>query len=196
MKGAKVYDLDPKLKALRQEHGTPKTLFGGLHTEYKFTVDCCASAENAKLTQFWDKSKDGLLQDWRGHRVWCNPPWENITPWLAKGWAEVQRGCDLAVYLLPSRTGTDWFRDYAIHATALDFFRERLAFDFCAELLKWYESQGRAAPKGGDTDCMLVVMQAGLVGKEPPALRYRSRADGARVNVRPLPAQMPITVRS
>ena len=61
---------------------------------------------------------------WAGHRVFCNPPYgRTIGNWLAKG-----READLAVFLIPSRTDTAWFHDYALKADEIRFFRGRLKF--------------------------------------------------------------------
>jgi hypothetical protein len=39
---------------------------------------------------------------WGGERVWCNPPYSRLAPWLVKTWAEVKAQCPLAVLLLPA----------------------------------------------------------------------------------------------
>ena len=81
-----------------QEWRTPDHVYGALHREFRFTLDPCQPGRS-----------DGLTRSWAGKRVFCNPPYRrgSIEKWLAK--APEAR---LAVYLLPSRTGTDWWRDY------------------------------------------------------------------------------------
>jgi hypothetical protein len=57
---------------------------------------------------------DGLAQPWTGERVWCNPPYSQIEPWLLKAWDSapiVKGGADLIVMLLPAnRTEQGWWQ--------------------------------------------------------------------------------------
>lgn len=41
---------------------------------------------------------------WEGERVFCNPPWSNIRPFI-----EQAVKADLAVLLVPARTNCKWF---------------------------------------------------------------------------------------
>ena len=96
------------------EWGTPPDLKESLDKEFGFTLDPCTPGE------IWD----GRGISWGGHRVFCNPPYgKGIGSWLAKG-----PEATLAVFLLPSRTDTKWFHDYALKAAEIRFFRGRLKF--------------------------------------------------------------------
>lgn len=56
--------------------------------------------------------------------MYCNPPYgRGVGAWLAKA-----REAELAVYLLPSRTDTAWWHDYALKADEIRFIRGRLYF--------------------------------------------------------------------
>ena len=57
------------------EWSTPQDLFERLHAEFRFDLDVCASAGNAKCAEFYTRSDDGLQQDWAGRRCWMNPPY-------------------------------------------------------------------------------------------------------------------------
>lgn len=46
---------------------TPTDLFNELNKTFHFTLDVCASRENAKCAKFFTKEDDGLKQDWGGH---------------------------------------------------------------------------------------------------------------------------------
>lgn len=48
------------------EWATPQSLFDTLNAEFGFTLDACATAENAKCPVFYTKDEDGLLADWGG----------------------------------------------------------------------------------------------------------------------------------
>jgi phage N-6-adenine-methyltransferase len=87
--------------------------FGPLHERFGFTVDVAAAAHNAKCERFYSIEDDGLAQPWAGERVWCNPPYSNIRPWLEKAWyAWNNERAELIVMLLPAnRTEQAWWQD-------------------------------------------------------------------------------------
>jgi phage N-6-adenine-methyltransferase len=78
--------------------------FGG------FTLDVAASPHNAKCDRFYTAEEDGLEQSWYHERVWCNPPYSAIEPWVQKAWAE-SAYAHLIVMLLPAnRTEQGWWQ--------------------------------------------------------------------------------------
>jgi hypothetical protein len=77
----------------REDWRTPADLFAALHREFAFTVDAAASERNALLPRFWTRESDAFLQDWRGERVFCNPPYgRDSGRWIAKFAAAAQGG--------------------------------------------------------------------------------------------------------
>ena len=58
-----------------EEWPTPQFFYELLDKEFRFSLDPCASAANAKCRNFFTKRDDGLSQDWGTHRVFCNPPY-------------------------------------------------------------------------------------------------------------------------
>lgn len=92
---------------------TPSDMYAALNQEFSFTLDPCPL-----------NGADGLSSSWAGKRVYCNPPYSDITPWLAK-----HIEAELAVYLLPSRTGNGWFHDIVLpRAKEIRFVRGRIRF--------------------------------------------------------------------
>jgi hypothetical protein len=85
----------------KQDLTTPATLFDGLHREYGFTLDGAASHENALLPRY---STIEAPLPWVGERVFCNPPWSNIRPFI-----ELAATAALAVLLVPARCNAKWF---------------------------------------------------------------------------------------
>jgi len=82
--------------------------FWPLHERFEFTIDAAASAHNTKLPRFYTAEDDGLAQDWSGERVWCNPPYSSIEPWVEKAHGV---GAELVVMLLPAnRTEQGWWQ--------------------------------------------------------------------------------------
>lgn len=84
--------------------------FHVLQKRFRFTLDVAASAENTKLTNYYTKQDNGLAQDWSGYRVYCNPPYSDIAPWVRKAWAS--RRSDLVVMVLPNnRAEQGWWQE-------------------------------------------------------------------------------------
>ena len=81
---------------------TPADVFVPLMARHQFTLDAAASAANALCPKFYTRETDGLLWSWRGERVWCNPPFSRLEPWVAKAWREIRDGCELVVMILPA----------------------------------------------------------------------------------------------
>jgi len=68
-----------------EEWPTPQAFFDMLHREFRFTLDPCATAANAKCQTFFTKKRDGLDSDWGRHRVFCNPPYgRTMAQWARK----------------------------------------------------------------------------------------------------------------
>jgi len=111
------------------EWPTPQSLFNELNAEFKFTLDPCASANNAKCREFFTKVDDGLKQDWSNPRVFCNPPYgKTMREWARKCYEASQLGA-LVVLLAHSRTDTRWFHDWVYgKAHEIRFVRGRLKF--------------------------------------------------------------------
>lgn len=116
---------DDRSKARGDAWGTPSALFRRLDEEFRFTVDGAAIEENAKLPRFWSPKEDGLAQDWTGERVWVNPPFSQIGPWVKKA---AERRAAVAVLLVPSRTGTGWWHEHGQHADEIRWIKGRVRF--------------------------------------------------------------------
>lgn len=106
---------------------TPQDFFDKLNEEFNFTLDVCATKENAKCEKFYTEEMDGLSQPWVGS-CWCNPPYCRQTKkWVEKAYKESKNGC-IVVMLLPSRTDVSWFHDYILGKAEIRFIRGRLKF--------------------------------------------------------------------
>lgn len=107
-------------------HATPQDFFDKLNAEFGFEIDVCATPDNAKCARFFTKAENGLAQNWRGV-CWMNPPYgREIGAWMAKA-HESARGGATVVCLVPARTDTRWWHEYAIKHE-IRFIRGRLKF--------------------------------------------------------------------
>lgn len=99
------------------EWTTPTETFDALNAEFAFVDDPCPLGG----------TENGLLREWRSP-CFVNPPYSKILPWMEKAYLEAQAG-KTVVMLVPSRTGTRWFHEYAMKATEIRFIRGRLRFN-------------------------------------------------------------------
>lgn len=63
------------LTSNKDDWETPQDLFDKLNAFYGFTLDACASPENAKCKKYYTKEQNSLVQDWNNDTIWCNPPY-------------------------------------------------------------------------------------------------------------------------
>jgi phage N-6-adenine-methyltransferase len=112
-----------------REWATPPEVFCPLHAEFGFTVDVCATAENAKLPLYFSEREDGLSQSWGRERCWMNPPYgREIYAWTRKARESAAAGA-LVVGLLPASTDLAWWHEDVIgHASEVRWLRGRVRF--------------------------------------------------------------------
>jgi phage N-6-adenine-methyltransferase len=102
-------------------------LFDRLHARFGFTLDVCATPDNAKCARYFTRADDGLAQTWSG-RIWCNPPYgRQVGAWMRKAWEAAQSTAQLVVCLVPARTDTAWWHQYAMRGE-IEFLPGRLRF--------------------------------------------------------------------
>jgi phage N-6-adenine-methyltransferase len=114
------------------EWPTDPVFFAKLEQRFgPFDLDPCATVETAKCPRYFTKAEDGLRQSWTG-RVFANPPYTRgqIAVWLQKAWEASQTTADLVVCLVPSRTDTAWWHDWAMRGE-IEHIRGRLKFGPC-----------------------------------------------------------------
>src|ERR1035437_543035 len=80
------------------DRGLPAAEFWTLNKRFGFTLDAAASPHNAKLDRYVTEEMNGLTYSWANERVYCNPPYSDIRPWVEKAWAE--KMASLVVMLL------------------------------------------------------------------------------------------------
>lgn len=112
------------------EWSTPQDLFDKLNNEFNFTLDVCATHDNAKCSRYFTKDDDGLGKSWAGEVCWMNPPYgREIGNWMKKAYEESLQGATV-VCLVPSRTDTQWWWNTAMNVwpNGIRFIKGRLKF--------------------------------------------------------------------
>jgi len=102
----------------RLDWKTPKAVYQTLDALYGFDFDPCPPQHEF----------DGLSIEW-GNSNFVNPPYgREIGKWIKKGYEESLKG-KTVVFLIPSRTDTQWWHEYIMKAKEIKFIKGRLCFD-------------------------------------------------------------------
>lgn len=116
--------------ASRDEWRTPPYIFAWLDRRYSFDIDLAATHQNKLCKEAFCFPNDALEVDWHSHGStgFCNPPYSNIAPWLAKGRAESLCGFT-SVFLIPTPNGERLYDEYVFDAASeVIFITGRLSF--------------------------------------------------------------------
>jgi site-specific DNA-methyltransferase (adenine-specific) len=120
--------------AKSQEWSTPAWLFSMLDKEFNFEIDAMATAGNAKCRKYWTPEMDAFKQDWKGKRIFCNPPWEVETLSKAVEMATNARFTPktnkktITVMVVPVKSDQRWWHDCVIGKAQIRFIRGRVKF--------------------------------------------------------------------
>lgn len=127
------------------EWETPPEIFARLNKEHGFTLDVCATARNALCQRFYTKADNGLAMDWGINSCFMNPPYGRaIKAWMRKAYEESRKSAHV-VCLVPARTDTVWWHEYAFKGE-IEFLRGRLTF--LENGMPRLDAQGRPMPAG------------------------------------------------
>lgn len=108
---------------------TPPEVFDPLHAEFQFTLDACATPENAKLQRYYTEEQNGLVQSWAGERVFMNQPYgREIYPWTRKAYIETFQPDTLVVGLLPASCDLAWWHEDVVGKAEVRYIRGRVRF--------------------------------------------------------------------
>lgn len=147
------------------ERATDPEFFAGLDRRFRFTLDVAALARNAKCDRFFSPAENGLEQSWAGERVWCNPPYSSIAPWVEKAWSS-RDSAELIVMLLPAnRTEQGWWQEL------VEPYRDRaegLRTEFLAGRLRFiaFDADRILPNERPPFGCVLLIWASGSSGTE------------------------------
>jgi phage N-6-adenine-methyltransferase len=110
----------------RDDWGTPAEIFDPLDAEFGFTLDVCATPDNAKCARYYTSNDNGLLQAWTGV-CWMNPPYGNrVGEWIKKAYESSLAGTTV-VCLVKATPDTRWWHAYTPVAE-VRFVKGRITF--------------------------------------------------------------------
>ena len=116
-------------KSEKQTWETPQDFFNKLDDLFGFTLDACASSDNAKVGNYYTVEQNALVQDWKGV-VWCNPPYgREQVKFIQKAHDESIKHGSTVVCLIPARPDTKVWQDLIFaKADQVCFIKGRLKF--------------------------------------------------------------------
>ena len=129
---------------------TPQKFFEELDKEFHFTLDACATPQNAKCKRFFTEQDNALVQDWGGEVVFCNPPYSRKGGqdlFVKKAFEESQKPGTTIVMLLPARTDTERFHKFiwgGDKQNEIRFIKGRLVFEIDGKPV--LTKQGKPSP--------------------------------------------------
>lgn len=115
--------------AKSDEWSTPQDFFDRLDAEFRFDLDVAASLGNQKTPEFLGPgglASDALAVSWTDV-CWCNPPYSIVGDFMQKAHKESLSGTTV-VMLIPARTDTKYWHDYAMKASEIRLVKGRLKF--------------------------------------------------------------------
>lgn len=125
----KKHDAKVLFSSKSMEWATPREFFRKLDSQFNFTLDPCAKSHNALCSKYFTPDDDGLIQDWSGNKVFVNPPYgRGIGHWVKKSYEEGCKEGTTVVMLIPARTDTKYWHDYAMKADEIRLIKGRLKF--------------------------------------------------------------------
>lgn len=111
------------------EWATPQPLYDWLDQTFTFTLDPAATDRNHKCDRYFTEAQDGLRQSWAGERVFLNPPYKGVEPWMRKAYESAQNDRATVVCLVAARTDTRWWQDWVRgKANEVEFLAGRVTF--------------------------------------------------------------------
>lgn len=110
---------------IRQEWETPDDFFGVVNAEFRFQLDVAATRENRKCTGWIGRKENALSPKcpWiypSERRVWLNPGFSGVGPWMKKAYEESQRYPDAVVVVMARISpSAKWWRNWAMKASEI-----------------------------------------------------------------------------
>lgn len=136
---------------------TPEPFYRLMDKMYgPFTLDVCASPDNAKCERYYTEADNGLVESWAGEVCWMNPPYGDEIPlWVEK--AHRESSWALVVGLIPARTSPPWWHDHVMYADQILLVAGRIRFVGAANCAPFPSAVAIWRPPGRLTRAPLVT---------------------------------------
>lgn len=115
--------------SVRDEYGTPKTLF--LLACFDYTInpklDVCATNINKKCERYFTKEIDALKQDW-DQDFFMNPPYSQVSEFMRYAYKQHKKHNVNALILTYAKTDTKFWHNYVEGIAEVHFIKGRIKF--------------------------------------------------------------------
>lgn len=110
----------------KQDWETPDYLFELLDQRWGFTIDGAAESHNTKCERYIDPETNAFQTELSGERVFCNPPYADMMPWVERfiSWSKD----NVVVALVQDKTDTVWFKTLWENSVTVWFLHGRIQF--------------------------------------------------------------------
>lgn len=150
----------------KDDWATPPDFMAVLAREFTFTLDVCASADNA-VAGWWLEGpctggsgcRCGLCEDWRDNVCFMNPPYSQVATWVEKAIAAADAGATV-VGLLPGAFGNAWYLRAIGTCAEERRCRERINFIHPPDCICRSCAEGKP-PSGNATDSTVFIWRPG-----------------------------------
>lgn len=94
-----------------------------------FVWDLAASHDNKVCDSCYTEEDDALIQPWNVVEGWnwCNPPYADLGPWVAKAASESFKGAQTTM-LVPASVGAQWWKTWVEPYAYVSFLSGRVTF--------------------------------------------------------------------
>ena len=112
------------------EWETPSKPYVKILTEQNLrpVIDVCATIQNRKCLEYFDKRVNGLLQDWNKD-FFMNPPYSQVAEWVKKAYHEHLKWNVNGLGLIFSKTDTIMWHEYIEDKAEVYFIKGRIKFE-------------------------------------------------------------------
>jgi len=123
-------DVKNVMSSIHQDWATPQWFVDLVKKKFntKLKLDVCCYPETSKCKKYFTEEDNALIQEW-DKNFWMNPPYgRSIPEWLEYAYNQSKKHNKIGVCLIPSRTDTQWFHDFACKGKIV-FMKGRLGFE-------------------------------------------------------------------
>jgi len=115
--------------SIEDNYGTPKKFLQAAFLKYDIhpIVDVCATQKNTKCRQYYTIKNSALHKEWKGP-FFMNPPYSQISLFMAKAYAQHKLNNLDGMILTYSKTDTKWWHDYVEGKAEIHFIKGRIKF--------------------------------------------------------------------
>jgi len=156
---------------------TPPEFFNFINDMFHFTLDPCASDQNALCDLYYTVDDDGLKQNWQGQRTYCNPPYTDINAWTKKCAEEGEKEDTMVALLTKPATETDRWSDYIMNSKIVYFIKPRI--NFLLDGKRPICTRGKSIGKtlGSNFSSVLVIFEKHTGETQYKSLIYKKKGD-------------------